>query len=711
MNQLLRLSVLPIVSFALLAGCDPETTLTERPDAPALYTEVDLPDDELAMQALAILGSSAAGSSGSCSTCHGITRRSMTRWAEQAQVIMDTCLTDLEVSTDANAASMVACLHGPTTDGMNGMYAASSASIFSAAADGAWFRFVFEHGAGESWQSEYDDFVRYAGMPNEDMPALTQAEFDIVATWFLRGAPEADSVLPVDPAPAACEPFISPEVAAHVTRMSTEGWAARNLADGILMHGCAGASRPEDCLAGEPAARDQSYGEGWDTITGSTIRELFTTDYASAFWTRSSADGRFVAHGPGDVIDLQRDVVIPIDSPYDPGFFPDNRAFVWPGVVCEQSLLTSNPTMITLNEPECDRAAIGLYEHVGVALSGSDYWVITGEFSSDNGGHGTTRRDTPAGFSRDSAQTFTRMTNTGSGFAAGAVGSYGTPFEGDAVISPSSTVVLGRIAGPGDAPIGYTLYSIETGGAMGGDVGSCSGTPAACAGRSNTECRDGCTLGACSGTAASCDTFTTGPDCGSQSGCAWSGVSCSGTARACEALMSAFCENQSGCALDAAAACMGTPNACSGSSTESTCGAVAGCSWSTMPGPTTGGPVRLRELARYCEPGNKVAFSYDERYFITQHYNDDDDAVELGFTGPTDPAFAAYRTEGSADLILIDLATGTRTRLTHMGPGQYALFPHFRSDGWIYFLVRGDTGIGGAGERVMATDAIFHLGN
>ena len=23
-----------------------------------------------------------------------------------------------------------------------------------------------------------------------------------------------------------------------------------------------------------------------------------------------------------------------------------------------------------------------------------------------------------------------------------------------------------------------------------------------------------------------------------------------------------------------------------------------------------------------------------------------------------------------------------------MKPGQYALFPHFRSDGWIYFLVR-----------------------
>ena len=42
-----------------------------------------------------------------------------------------------------------------------------------------------------------------------------------------------------------------------------------------------------------------------------------------------------------------------------------------------------------------------------------------------------------------------------------------------------------------------------------------------------------------------------------------------------------------------------------------------------------------------------------------------------------------------------------------MGPGQYAVFPHFRSDGWIYFMVRGDTGV--SGERVMASDAIFHM--
>jgi hypothetical protein len=65
--------------------------------------------------------------------------------------------------------------------------------------------------------------------------------------------------------------------------------------------------------------------------------------------------------------------------------------------------------------------------------------------------------------------------------------------------------------------------------------------------------------------------------------------------------------------------------------------------------------------------------------------------------------------EGAANVYLIDPLSGERIRVTNMGPGQYALFPHFRSDGWLYFMVRGDTGV--SGERVMASDVYFHLGN
>ncbi len=53
---------------------------------------------------------------------------------------------------------------------------------------------------------------------------------------------------------------------------------------------------------------------------------------------------------------------------------------------------------------------------------------------------------------------------------------------------------------------------------------------------------------------------------------------------------------------------------------------------------------------------------------------------------------------------MLDLLTGVSTRVTTMGPGQYALYPHFRNDGWIYFLVRT---LGTTNETVVASDAAF----
>ncbi len=215
-------------------------------------------------------------------------------------------------------------------------------------------------------------------------------------------------------------------------------------------------------------------------------------------------------------------------------------------------------------------------------------------------------------------------------------------------------------------------------------------------------------MGACGGTATPCDTFTMGSACTGQSGCGWSGTSCSGSARTCSAFDSATCSGQDGCTTDSGAACTGTPVACA-SLDEGSCGDQPGCSWGTT-GPGTGA-LGLREIGRYCLPGAKIEISFDERYGLYHHYIGDEDAEELGFTGPTDPDFAAYRSQGSANVYLIDLATGERTRLTNMGPGQYALFPHFRSDGWIYFLVRGNTGAAGGGERLMATDAVLRIPN
>jgi len=67
----------------------------------------------------------------------------------------------------------------------------------------------------------------------------------------------------------------------------------------------------------------------------------------------------------------------------------------------------------------------------------------------------------------------------------------------------------------------------------------------------------------------------------------------------------------------------------------------------------------LHDLGRVCLSGGKATFSYDERWLVFHHYVLPSDAVDLGFTGPDDPGFAEYLSQGSSNLVLVDLRTGT----------------------------------------------------
>ncbi len=94
----------------------------------------------------------------------------------------------------------------------------------------------------------------------------------------------------------------------------------------------------------------------------------------------------------------------------------------------------------------------------------------------------------------------------------------------------------------------------------------------------------------------------------------------------------------------------------------------------------------LKDVGTVCVDGNKGAFSFDERFFATYHYVDADDWQELGYASADDRGFKDLLTRGSANIYVVDLLTGQSQRLTRMGPGQFALFPHYRSDGWMYFM-------------------------
>lgn len=200
-----------------------------------------------------------------------------------------------------------------------------------------------------------------------------------------------------------------------------------------------------------PFGADQPFGVGWDAPGHGRLRVLADVAYASSYWTRSSPDGRFVGHGvqnvPGSyVLDLQRDALpIAINAAYDPNWFPDNSGFVFQGGprnVCGQSVLTSNPTAVTMTEAACARIqTIGLYEHVGRALGG-DYFAIDSEFVSDDGGHQPTLRDPRADFSQRAEVSFIPMIWNGTRYASKPPVDVDTPFEGDTVMAPSARLVI-----------------------------------------------------------------------------------------------------------------------------------------------------------------------------------------------------------------------------------------------------------------------------
>jgi Tol biopolymer transport system component len=111
--------------------------------------------------------------------------------------------------------------------------------------------------------------------------------------------------------------------------------------------------------------------------------------------------------------------------------------------------------------------------------------------------------------------------------------------------------------------------------------------------------------------------------------------------------------------------------------------------------------VAVPQIGRYCANGGKPGFSYDERWLVYHHWVQIDDWASLGYASVSDPAFQALLTSPTANVFLLDLTTGVVRRITNMAPGQEALFPHFRSDGWIYFVAKGAS----AGEWVVASDA------
>jgi hypothetical protein len=591
------------------SGNDSGTSL----EAPPLRNAVTLSDDDLAHQALELLGSSAVGASGSCHNCHSLGRPTLTSWSKLTQQFSDACLKATSLGDQSAIDDMLTCFRTRAGE-KNTSFVPANFGIYAAAAQLPWFTFVFQHASGlTDWHSESAGFIERVGMPRAGTP-WTQAEFDVVAEWFARKLPELDALVPEDNG-EDCTPGLDPRLSAYLASVATTNWRVKNAQVPLLMYGCASGQSGLACLSAFPRAADQPYGAGWESLNGTKIRILRdNSESPTLFWSRSSADGRYMASGlenyndgdyRGQIVDLQRNEVISANFAYDATFFPDNSGFlvqqgggnesgpegkptdgsVDPGdtaLICEQSVLDGNPSSVSGNEAECTKlgGTFGLYQQLAKSLDGSDDWVVHGSFESDNGGFQPVFGNPSAAFQDDAAVTFTPMVNTGNGFQAGNAARVPTSHQGDPTVSPSGGLISTRIKGK--------------------------------------EYR------------TSSDGFDI------------------------------IAADQTGYALYTVS--------------ESRSGDIS--------------TATVEDMGRICTQGGKATFSFDERWMVFHHYVIESDAADLGFTSQDDPGFSDYLSKGASNLFLVDLKTGDMRRLTNMHPGQYALFPHFRADGWIYFVVR-----------------------
>jgi len=574
----------------------------DAPVLPAFRTpHPEMSDDQVANRALQLIGlqSLQGATEQSCNICHAITKPKLRTWQGLSDAAMHDCLTDLQVQTTDSAKQMMTCIRlQPTVE--TSMFSPTKLGVYATAARLPWFDYTIWKAYGADAPTQKASFLMTAAMPHgSDVVPLTQDQFDIVSEWFARGLPLLDQYIPDGP-PTSCTPDITSLVAAHTTDMATTGWRAVNRDNSLAMFDCGAATDPKLCLQNQPLASTMAYGTGWDLPSRGTSRVLDEITFSSSYWTRSSADGRFVGYGANIghsvITDLARTggpFHIAISASYDPGFFPDNSGWVFQNGTrntCPQSLLTSNPSSVSMTEAGCtDINSIGLYQHVGRALNGGDYFTINGLFTSDNGGHSLTNHQPQAPFGTTSSAHFTPLIYTGTAYQARPAVTVTQAYEGDDVISPSATLEITRLGNANTGvQLGYVLHKVNI----------------------------------------------------------------TGTA------------------------------------------------------PTYS--ITTPEIARYCITGGKPAFSYDERWIVYHHYvqNTTADAIDLGFTATTDAGFQAYITQGAANIYLMDLATGTPVRITNMKPGQYALMPHFRSDGWIYANVRDTTN---GHEYFIAHDAALQL--
>lgn len=553
-------------------------------------------EEELATNALKILGAQRIqGANQMCNNCHDVNQATLKQWGEMTKV-------GLANLNDPNktAKQKVDGLRLDPTD-PNAPFSATRLGVLAASMhlpDSALQKqlvSLFNEAFGPTdGPVQYKKLQKRTGMPMgaADDERLPQTDYDTVTRWFEAGLPRLTSILVELPQPTSCEENLSDELKSHITSMKTKGWAAKNREQQMPMFACTSSDastcfgqKRDDAKDVFPVVETLEFGKTWRGA-GSKMRLLTEIKHSTSFWSRNSADGRFVSAGGGElgafVIDFAKQLEtkglesreIGVPALFDPSFMPDNSGLLIQGSsgdendgegthFCTQDLFTSAATKdISFKEKQCSSlSGVQLYQSVGRRLADnelSDYFIINNSFESDDG----FGEDPVPTFGQDQKITVRVMVSLGSdqGFKMGQVAQVDAPFEGDTMVSPTTSLTVSRIGGV-EKQQGYSIRRLVS-------------TPGA-------------------------DGFS----------------------------------------------------------------------------------FEAKQVGKICIPGGKANFSFDERYLATHHYLTREDFA-------SDAEFAPFKDKATADIYVVDLLTGEKIRVTHMAPGQLALFPHFRSDGWLYITVR-----------------------
>ena len=433
---------------------------------------IELEGDALASAALKVLGADVVDPTcpaGDCRTrrcaeCHSVSAGALDRWLDATERAWNTCNMEVDPDTmsEEEARAAVNCLRVDPSDSRS-VFTPENLGVLSTGVQYGHFRKLFRKAYGDSWLAQYARFKSRVSMPKGSHPKLSQREYATVQKWFKAGLANMANVLREIPAPTSCtESFDRPGLDAHMSTMRFEGWAATNRDNGIRMFGCA---KPDAITCFDSGYADRSA--DWGAPAG-TIRELTKLTFNTSYWTRSSADGRYIGNGGGNsggstITDLATGRDIKIDASYDPGFFPDNSGFVFQGGgggmgVCAQSILETDAD-IDFTEAQCIRArGVALYQHVARGINGGDYFVINSQFVSDPGG---ASRNPSAHFDANSTMKFTPMGFNGVQYEPMDQVIVDSPFEGDSVLSPSGRLVASRLAGDSGRSLGYVIRRVD----------------------------------------------------------------------------------------------------------------------------------------------------------------------------------------------------------------------------------------------------------